>query len=109
MSQSVPCFGFPISILFTDVEPHVLADEDASELPPGEAAAQGSWQAYLRRVLPALERGSASAMAEGLLAAGTQQNAALAHCATMRRRALAAGDARRVRFWDEVSAAIRGA
>ena len=107
MSRSSPCPGFPVEINFTDVEPHVLADEEASErhrqgLPPAPA-----WQAFLRRVLPAQERGSAGDMARALLVGGTDENAVASHSETMRRRAIAAGDVRRARFWDDVTAAVR--
>jgi hypothetical protein len=107
ISRSSPCPGFPVAINFTDVEPEVLADEEARErhrqgLPPAPA-----WHAYLRRVLPALERGSAVEMAQALLAAGTAEDAAITHSETMRRRALAAGEVRRARFWDDVTSSIR--
>jgi hypothetical protein len=83
-----------VPINFTDVDPEVLADEEASERHrPG--------------LPPALERGSVSEMAQALLVAGSGAQAATSHSETMRRRALAAGDVRRARFWDDVTAAVR--
>jgi hypothetical protein len=96
-----------MAINFVDVEPHVLADEEARDDGQFGAPLAPSWQAYLRRVLPALERGSANEMAQALLATDTAGDAAVTHSETMRRRALATGDVRRARFWDDVMAAIR--
>ncbi len=105
-SRIVPCPAFPMSVVFPDVDPDVLAREAESEArrtpPPGAA----HWEGYLRRVLPALEQGEAGDMAQALLATGTGVIAARSHAETMRRRAIAHGSVRRARFWANVVAEI---
>lgn len=49
-SRTAPCFGYPLKLLFPDVEPEVLAQEDAAER-SAQAMPPGTWQAYLRRTL----------------------------------------------------------
>jgi hypothetical protein len=44
-----------VAILFTDVEPHVLADEDATEQHGCVTGWSGPWNAYLNRVMPPME------------------------------------------------------
>lgn len=107
MFRSPPCPGFPVAINFIDVAPEVLADEDAREHHDGAVPASPVWQVFMRRVLPALDCGSARDMAQALLASGTDETAATTHSETMRRRALAAGDVRNARFWDDVTTWIR--
>jgi hypothetical protein len=55
LTVSPPCPGFPVAILFTDVEPHVLADEDATEQHGCVTGWSGPWNAYLNRVMPPME------------------------------------------------------
>ena len=107
MSHSTPCLGFPVPVMFTDVDPDVLADEEATEQHRYVVRENGAWQTYMRRVLPAMERGSSAEMAQALLDAGTDDAAAIIHSKSMRRRALATGDVRRARFWADVTDAIR--
>ena len=66
--ESATCFGFPVAVMFTDVEPQVLAEEEAAELTRGGQRSAETWQAYFRRVLAAVERGS-------ILAAGDARRA----------------------------------
>jgi len=98
----VPCPGFPIALLFPDVEPEVLAREAANEASragrPGAA-----WHSYLRRAVPALESNAAGEMAQALLAAGTGATASRSHALRMRRQAIAAGAVHRARFWADVA------
>jgi hypothetical protein len=105
-SRIVPCPAFPMSVVFPDVDPEILAREAETEarraVPPGA----GQWEGYLNRVLPALEHSEAGDMAQALLAAGTGAIAARSHAETMRRRAIAYGSVRRARFWANVTAEI---
>lgn len=101
-----PCRGFGVAVLFPDVEPDVLANEDAFEGRRCSATGVGAWQNFMRRVLPAMERSAPADLAEGLLAAGQSAGQARAHAAAMRRRAIAGGDVVRARFWAEVTAAL---
>jgi hypothetical protein len=92
-----------VAIRFPDVEPEVLAREAASD--PGRVGrpTAGDWQAYLRRVLPVAERDTAGDMARAMLTTGGSRLASRAHAEWMRRQALAAGLAHRVRFWTDVA------
>lgn len=101
MPMASPCHGFPASIEFQDVAPDELARETLHEHRRTPAA--GAWQDYLSRVLPALERQEAGAMAEALHLAGLNREDARRHAMAMRRRSIAAGDLRRMTFWDEVA------
>lgn len=105
-SRIVPCPAFPMSVVFPDVDPEILAREAETEAhrvaPPGAV----HWDGYLRRVLPALERNQAGDMAQALLAGGTGTIAARSHAEAMRRRAIAHGSVRRARFWADVTAEI---
>ncbi len=94
------------AMLFHDVPADELAREDAYEQRRGALAQGATWQSYLRRVLPALEQHSADGMASALLAAGQHPLTARAHAATMRRRAIAAGDTNGVQFWGAVTVAL---
>jgi len=96
------CIAANAKLLFDDVDPEVLAREAASDSHRFAAHDGGAWQSYLRRVLPALERHSAQDMVDALLAAGHSPRTARTHALTMRRRSVADGDARRIRFWGEV-------
>jgi hypothetical protein len=101
-----PCPGFAVSVTFPDVEPDVLAREEATEARRVGRRNGDNWHTYLCRVLPALERESASDLAEALLVSGHTRPSARRHVLTMRRRSVASGDARRVRFWAEALSAL---
>lgn len=49
-SRTMPCFGYPVPLRFPDVDPDVLAREDASD-----RGASRHWPAFLWRVLGAIE------------------------------------------------------
>ena len=103
---TTPCIGYPTSVLYADVDPEVLAHEEANEVSRIATPPTSAWQVYLRRILPALERNAAAEMAEGLIAAGHGVREARSHAATMRRQAVKAGNVSRVRFWGEVLEAL---
>jgi hypothetical protein len=102
-SRLIPCPAFPLSVVFPDVGPDVLALEAEHEARRAARLGGGQWQSYLYRVLPALEQDAAEDMARALLAAGTGIVASRSHAETMRRRAIAAGSIRRARFWANVA------
>ena len=106
LPAGAPGAGFPASLLFQDVDPDVLAREAASDVPSAAVPGADAWQAYLRRALPAMEHRSARDMAAAMLDAGHGPLSARGHAASMRRRALAAGDVTRMRFWNDVLAAL---
>jgi len=105
-SQLTPCPAFPASVLFPDVEPELLALEEASEASRLAPLGPTHWQTYLCRVMPALEQDAADDMARALLAAGTGVVASRSHAESMRRRAIASGSVRRARFWADVAREI---
>lgn len=105
-SRLLPDPGFPATLVFQDVDPDVLAREEATEAGRAARAGNGGWSAYLRRVLPALERNAAEDMAQALLANGTGAQACREHAQRMRRQSLAAGEAARARFWADVGEAL---
>jgi hypothetical protein len=105
-SRIVPCPAFPMSLVFPDVDPEILAREAETEAHRALPSEPGHWASYLHRVLPALEHHEAGDMALALLAAGTGVIAARSHAETMRRRAIAYGSVRRARFWATVTAEI---
>jgi hypothetical protein len=105
-SQTGPCRGFPVAVLFPDVEPEVLAREAANEARRASRTGAGAWHAYLRRVLPAMERSAAGDMAQALLTTGSGPHAARAHARRVRRRVIAAGAAHRARFWADVATEV---
>jgi len=98
------CPRFPVSVLFPDVEPEVLASEAAHEAT--RASRPNAGHLYLHRVLPALERHEAGAMAQALLSGGPGPHASRSHAERMRRQAIASGDVRRARFWADVAEAL---
>ena len=101
---TAPCTGYPVAVLFPDVEPEVLAREVAHEA--SRAERPGAESSYPRRALLALERRAAGEMAQTLLAAGTGIPASRAHAERMRRHAIAAGAIHRARFWADVTEAL---
>jgi hypothetical protein len=105
-SRPMPCPGFPVAVSFQDVDPEILAREDAHEAGRTARPGAGAWDTYLRRVLPALERNAAEDMAQALLSFGTSPQDSHDHADRMRRRALADGSASRARFWADVGTAI---
>ncbi len=101
-----PCSGFPVALMFPDVEPEVLAHEAMREANRPRRPGAGDWHAYLHRALPALERHVAAEMARALLGAGTGVAGSRAHADRMRRQAIAAGAVHRARFWADVAEEI---
>lgn len=105
-TETSPCTGFPMAVLYPDVEPEVLAREAANEASRVSRQTGTPWHSYLRRVLPALEHSEPVEMAQALLAAGTGPDATRTHALRMRRQAVAAGDVHRARFWADVAGEV---
>jgi hypothetical protein len=97
-----------IRVRYPDVDPEVLAREEAAEREAGWTRGQIAWAGGVGAIrLPS--RGTAPEMALVLLAAGDGREGARSRADAMRRRAVGEGDIRRVRFWAEVMTNLRRA
>jgi hypothetical protein len=99
-----------IRVRYPDVDPEVLAREEAAEREAGLAMGGVAWiGSGMGGGIRLPSDGTPPEMALVLLAAGEGRDGARQRADAMRRRAVGEGDIRRVRFWAEVMTSLRRA
>jgi hypothetical protein len=102
MMRKIALFGeFPASLMFEDVEPAVLAEEEAEPITWSAAEAAIGWHDTVRQLLPSSVQRNPPGAALFLLATRSAQ-AAQRYAAASQSGAVTRDDLAQVRFWHDV-------
>jgi hypothetical protein len=107
MMREIALFGeFPASLMFEDIEPEVLAEEETGPVTwPAPDATDDGWHDTMRHLLPPAVQRSPREAARFLLATRSAPSARR-HAAAWQAGAVARDDLAQIRFWHDVLAEL---